>query len=167
VVWLDPGMAFGTGHHETTALALEALGRTPLLGRRVLDVGAGSGLLAIAADKLGAADAWGLDVDPDTVPVALANAALNRSRARFVAGGFGEAPIDPLVDVLVANLYAELHAAFMPAYVAAVASGGDLLLTGILHGRDDLVRAAVPPRLRLVDERRDGDWWLLQLRREA
>jgi ribosomal protein L11 methyltransferase len=167
VVWLDPGMAFGTGHHETTRLALEALGRTPLLGRRVLDVGAGSGLLAIAADKLGAADAWGLDVDPDTVPVARANAELNRSRARFVAGGFGEAPVDPPVDVLVANLYAELHAAFLPAYAAAVTPGGDLLLTGILHGRDALVRTALPPRLRLVDERRDGDWWLLHLRREG
>jgi ribosomal protein L11 methyltransferase len=167
VVWLDPGMAFGTGHHETTRLALEALGRLPLAGRRVLDVGAGSGLLAIAADKLGAADAWGLDVDPDTVPVARANALLNRSRARFEAGGFGELPVDPPVDVLVANLYAELHAAFLPAYAAVVTPIADLLLTGILGPRAHLVRRALPPDLRLVEERSDGDWWLLHLRREA
>jgi len=143
------------------------LGRVPLAGRRVLDVGAGSGLLAIAADKLGAADAWGLDVDPDTVPVAQGNATLNRSRARFVHGGFGEVPIEPAVDVLVANLYAELHAAFLPGYAAAVAPGADLLLTGVLHPRDALVRAALPPGLALVDERRDGDWWLLHLRSEG
>ena len=167
VVWLDPGMAFGTGHHETTRLALEALGRLPLAGRRVLDVGAGSGLLAIAADKLGAADAWGLDVDPDTVSVARANAALNRSRARFVAGAFGEVPVVPTVDVLVANLYAELHAALLPAYAAAAAAGADLLLTGILDARAHLVRSAVPAALRWVDERRDGDWWLLHLRQEG
>jgi ribosomal protein L11 methyltransferase len=167
VVWLDPGMAFGTGHHETTRLALEGLGRLPLAGRRVLDVGAGSGLLTIAADKLGAADAWGLDVDPATVPVARANATLNRSRARFEAGGFGERLVDPPVDVLVANLYAELHAAFLPAYAEAVTPGADLLLSGILGPRVDLVRRALTPELRLADERRDGDWWLLHVRRGA
>jgi ribosomal protein L11 methyltransferase len=167
VVWLDPGMAFGTGHHETTRLALEALGRLALTGRRVLDVGAGSGLLAIAADKLGALDAWGLDVDPDTVPVARANAALNRSRARFVLGGFGDVAVAPRVDVLVANLYAELHAAFLPGYAEVVAPGADLLLTGILDPRDALVRSAVPAGLAIVDERRDGDWWLLHLRAGA
>jgi len=187
VVWCDPGMAFGSGHHETTRLALEALGRVPLAGRRVLDVGAGSGVLAIAADRLGAADACGLDIDADTVPVAQANAGLNRSRARFVAGGFGEAPVatppvgplavppvvPPLgpVDVLVANLNAELHAAFLPAYAALAAPGADLLLTGILDPRDALVREALArlpadgARLALVDERRDGPWWLLHLRR--
>jgi len=155
VVWLDPGMAFGTGHHETTRLALEGLGRLSLAGRRVLDVGAGSGLLAIAADKLGAADAWGLDVDPDTLPVARANARRNPSRARVVLGGVG---------VLVANLYAELHAAFLPGYLEVVVPGADLLLTGILDPRDGLVRSALPAGLAVVDERRDGDWWLLHLR---
>ncbi len=168
VVWLDPGMAFGTGHHETTRLALEALASLDLTGRRVLDVGAGSGLLAIAAERLGAADAWGLDVDPETVAVARDNARANRSRARFVAGGFGDVPIDPPVDVLVANLYAELHAAFLPGYVAAAARGADLLLTGILDPRDALVRAAVAAQgdgLETVAWRRDGDWWLVHLRR--
>lgn len=171
VVWLDPGMAFGTGHHETTRLALEALGRLPLGGRRVLDVGAGSGVLAIAADRLGAAEAWGVDIDPDTVPIARANAASNRSRARFEAGAFGDASLPAPFDVVVANLYAELHAALLDAYAAVAAPGADLLLTGILAPRDALVRAALAargaraPRLELVDERLDGGWWLLHLRR--
>jgi ribosomal protein L11 methyltransferase len=170
VVWLDPGMAFGTGHHETTRLALAALGRLDLVGRRVLDVGAGSGLLAIAADRLGAAEAIGLDIDPDTVAVARANAATNRSRARFVAGGFGEVPIAAPVDVLVANLYAELHVAFLPGYVAATAPGATLLLTGILEPRDALVRAAIARHAGAFDAvtwARDDVWWLVDLRRRA
>lgn len=170
VVWLDPGMAFGTGHHETTRLALEALEGLDLTGRRVLDVGAGSGLLAIAADRLGAADAWGLDVDPATIDVARANARANRSRARFVVGGFGDVPIVAKVDVVVANLYAELHAAFLEGYAAATTPGADLFLTGILGPRDELVRAAIARAGRTFDTlawRRDGDWWLVHLRRVA
>lgn len=176
VVWLDPGTAFGTGHHESTRLALEALGTLPLAGRRVLDVGAGSGLLAIAADKLGAADAVGIDVDADTVPVARANAERNRSRARFLVGGFGEIALDP-VDVLVANLYAELHATWLAAYATSTVLGGDLLLSGILDPRHELVRDALAllddaadlggPRLAWRDARRDGAWWLVHLRRVA
>lgn len=168
VVWLDPGMAFGTGHHETTRLALGALARLDLVGRRVLDVGAGSGLLAIAADRLGAADAWGLDVDPETVAVARENARANRSRARFEAGGFGDVPIDPPVDVLVANLYAEFHAAFLPRYAAVTTPAADLLLTGILDPRDALVREALAEQRASLDTvawRRDGDWWLVHVRR--
>lgn len=168
VVWLDPGMAFGTGHHETTRLALESLVGLDLAGRRVLDVGAGSGLLAIAADRLGAADAWGLDVDPETVAVARANARANRSRARFETGGFGDVPVDPAVDVVVANLYAELHAAFLPGYAAITTPGADLLLTGIIEPRDALVRAALAAHagpFDVVAWRRDGDWCLVHLRR--
>jgi ribosomal protein L11 methyltransferase len=168
VVWLDPGMAFGTGHHETTRLALTALAELDLAGRRVLDVGAGSGLLAIAADRLGAADAWGLDVDPETVEVARANARANRSRARFETGGFGDVPVVPPVDVVVANLYAELHAAFLPGYAAVTTPGADLLLTGILDLRDGLVRSALAAQagvFEVVAWRREGDWWLVHARR--
>ena len=176
VVWLDPGTAFGTGHHESTRLALEALGALPLLGRRVLDVGAGSGLLAIAADKLGALEALGIDVDPDTVPVARANAERNRSRARFLVGGFGDVALAP-VDVIVANLYAELHAAWLAAYATGTIVGGDLLLSGILDPRHELLRDGLAlleeadgpdaPRLAWVNARRDGAWWLVHLRRVA
>lgn len=173
VVWLDPGMAFGTGHHETTRLALEALGRVDVAGRRVLDVGAGSGVLAIAADRLGAVEAWGVDVDPETLPVARANARANRSRARFVEGAFGDVSLAGPFDVVVANLYAELHVAFLEAYAGLAAAGADLLLTGVLAPREALVRAALvargarAPGLDLVDERRAGEWCLLHLRRGA
>lgn len=170
VVWLDPGMAFGSGHHATTRLALAGLAALDLAGKRVLDVGCGSGVLAISAERLGAAEAWGIDVDPVAVAVARDNARGNRSRAHFVAGAFGEVPVTPAVDVLVANLYAELHVAFLEAYAEAVVVGGDVLLTGILDPRDDLVRAALHATAKRWSEpewRCDGEWWLVHVRRRA
>lgn len=168
VVWLDPGMAFGTGHHETTRLAIAALAdpALDLRGQRVLDVGSGSGLLAIVADRLGAADARGVDVDPITLPIARANADLNRSRARFEVADFASAPPpDGSVDVIVANLFAELHVAFVGAYARALAPGGRAFVTGILAGKEASVESALPASLRLARREREGEWWLLALER--
>ena len=163
-LWLDPGMAFGSGHHETTYLALEALEQTPLRGRRVLDVGAGSGVLAIAADLLGAADAEGVDIDPDTVPVAEANAALNLSRARFSVGTL-ESGVEP-ADLIVANLFAELHAELSPAYVAALKPGGLLLVTGILAEREQVARSALEAHFGALETHTKGEWVLLKGRKQ-
>ncbi|MCC6310495.1 MAG: 50S ribosomal protein L11 methyltransferase [Trueperaceae bacterium] len=187
VVWLDPGTAFGTGHHETTAMALEALCGLELRGRTVLDLGTGSGLLAIGADRLGAERTYGLDIDPEAVRVARENAALNRSRARFALGTLGAAPVGvageewaeaagahagsaPLAglpgrfDVIVANLFAELHAALFGEYVARLLPDGALVLTGILVTHRTLVTRAAPRRLRLMREEARGDWLLLEYR---
>lgn len=166
-LWLDPGMAFGTGHHETTRMALARLERAELAGARVLDVGAGSGILAIAADLLGAASALGVDVDPATVPVARENARLNRSRARFELGSVDPARADRRCGVLVANLFAELHAELASAYAAVLEPGGVAFLTGILDDRADLVVAALPASLRLLATDADGPWRLLALQRVA
>lgn len=163
VLWLDPGMAFGTGHHETTYLALEALGRLELRGRRLLDVGAGSGILAIAADLLGAADAEGLDIDPDTVPVAEANAALNGSKARFSVGVLSE-KTKPAA-VVVANLYAELHAELAPLYARALEPGGHLLATGILEARGAVAQDALERAFGPVEVEQKGEWLLLRARK--
>lgn len=164
-LWLDPGMAFGTGHHETTHMALAALGGLTLAGRRVLDVGAGSGILAIGTDLLGAASAVGLDIDPATVPVARANARLNRSRARFEVGTLDAWRAEDEADVIVANLFAELHARLMPAFERALDRHGTLLLTGILSERERVVTDAVPPGLRVTERTEDGSWLLLRLDR--
>ncbi|MFO7547177.1 MAG: 50S ribosomal protein L11 methyltransferase [Trueperaceae bacterium] len=162
-VWLDPGSAFGTGHHETTRMALAALTRLDLAGKVVLDVGAGTGVLAIAADLLGALRAIGVDVDPLTIPVARENADRNRSRARFALGSIEAAGVPSTVDVVVANLYAELHASLMPAYVAHLGSGGSIVLTGILASLRDVVLDAVPSSMRVAREEQDGEWLLLEL----
>lgn len=165
VLWLDPGMAFGTGHHETTRMALDALERTILVDRRVLDVGAGSGILAIAADLLGAASSMGLDVDEATVPVARENARLNRSRARFEVGTLDAWRAGNEADVVVANLFAELHERLLPAYERALDAAGTLLLTGILAERAEIVTGAVPDGLRVTERMRDGGWVLLRMER--
>jgi ribosomal protein L11 methyltransferase len=164
-LWLDPGTAFGTGHHETTRMALARLERLDLRGARVLDVGAGSGILAIAADLLGADAAMGVDVDERTLGVARANAAANRSRARFRVGSLD--PDDPAqrCDVLACNLYAEALAELAGAIAAVLRPGGVALLTGILDEREERVAAALPPELVVSGRDADGPWRLLVVTR--
>ncbi len=161
-LWLDPGMAFGSGHHETTSLALAALEQTDLRGKRVLDVGAGSGILAIAADLLGAADAEGVDIDSETLEVAEENAALNLSRARFSVGTLTleTAP----ADVVVANLFAELHAELAGAYRRVLKPGGLLLATGILAERGGVAYDALTPRFGALQTEQKGEWLLMRAR---
>ncbi len=162
-LWLDPGMAFGSGHHETTYLALAALEAVDLQGQRVLDVGAGSGILAIAADLLGAEGAEGLDIDPETVPVAQGNAKLNLSRAHFSVATLSRAV--PPADVLVANLFAELHAELAPAYRDALKPGGLLLATGILETRREVAQDALAQYFGEVEVEVRGEWLLLRARK--
>lgn len=160
VIRLDPGMAFGTGHHPTTRLALEALSHLALPGKTVIDVGAGSGILAIAADLLGAAVAYGLDNDPLTVPIARDNARLNGSRANFYLGVLAEATPAASTDVLVANLFAELHQQLAPHYRRVLRPDGELILSGIMSERLPAVVAALEPLEATAVTQEDG-WALL------
>lgn len=178
---IDPGMAFGTGHHATTRLAVEALGQLDLVGRRVLDVGSGSGVLALAAALGGAAQVLGLDIDPVTLPAAIENAQLNGlnafpgTPARFATPGgslsFAVGSLDPddtdepTYDVLVANLFAELHDLLAGAYRAVLHPDSPLILTGILQDRLPLVREALAREgFTQVSETLDGEWALITAR---
>ncbi|MEW6421453.1 MAG: 50S ribosomal protein L11 methyltransferase [Deinococcota bacterium] len=178
---IEPGMAFGTGHHATTRLAVEALSALDLAtlgprgtGARVLDVGTGSGLLAIAAALLGAGFALGVDIDPVTIPIARENAGINgvpAGRVRFEEGTLGENPLTfpeedvDAYDVVVANLYAELHDLLAGEYAAHLVPGGLLILTGILTVKLPLVRAALEREgFGSVQESLDGEWALLTAR---
>ena len=177
---IEPGMAFGTGHHATTRMAIEALSALDLAGRTVLDVGSGSGVLAIAASLLGAGRALGLDIDPLTVPVAIQNAVGNGfvhdgenlrnphtgQRLAFLTGTLGDQLDEGEAwDVLVANLYAELHDLLAPDYRAALGPGGGLILTGILEERLPLVRSAlVREGFEDVQQRLEGEWALVTAR---
>jgi ribosomal protein L11 methyltransferase len=169
-VVLDPGMAFGTGTHPTTALCLAAL--SDLLGARpgasVLDVGTGSGLLAIAARKLGAGRVAGNDEDPVAVRVARENA--ERNGAALELTGAPVEAIPGAFEVVVANILANVLVDLAPALAAKVAAGGVLLLSGILHPQEDEVRRAYVAA-GLVPwpggDRREGEWSLLALRRTA
>lgn len=134
IVRLDPGLAFGTGTHPTTALCLEWLDGIELRGRHVIDYGCGSGVLAIAALKLGAARVVGVDNDPQALEASRDNAARNDVGERLqlcMPEAFADAP----ADVFVANILAGPLAELAPRFAANVRPGGLLALSGILAGQ--------------------------------
>lgn len=127
---LDPGMAFGTGSHPTTRLCLEWLERTVTAECTVLDYGCGSGILAIAAARLGAGRVAGVDIDPQAVEAAYANAERNAVTALFADSAL---PVAGEYDIVVANILSNPLRVLAPAICAHVRSGGQLALSGILR----------------------------------
>ena len=127
---LDPGMAFGTGSHPTTRLCLEWLERTVTADCSILDYGCGSGILAIAAGRLGAARISGVDIDPQAVEAAYANAERNGVTALFADSAL---PVAGEYDLVVANILSNPLRVLAPAICAHVRSGGQLALSGILR----------------------------------
>ncbi|MEZ0240124.1 MAG: 50S ribosomal protein L11 methyltransferase [Chloroflexota bacterium] len=172
VVSMDPGMAFGTGLHPTTRLCLaglEPLADEGLLaGASVLDVGCGSGVLAIAAVLLGADHAQGVDIDPIAIEATEANAARNGLAGR-VQARVGSLPSgDPPVDVVLANLIAGVLVPLAPALHNELRPGGALLASGIFIDRETEVRAAFEAAGLVVGERTaEGEWVALRARRPA
>ncbi|GEM85319.1 50S ribosomal protein L11 methyltransferase [Meiothermus hypogaeus] len=155
-ILLEPGMAFGTGHHETTRMALEALAERVEPDMRVLDLGTGSGILAIGAAMLGA-QAVGVDIDPAVIPQASENAKLNQVKVSFDLGSLDD--VEGPFDLVVANLYAELHAYFAPKYRGLFGICGTLILSGILLEREALVREALEASaFALLARRQEGEW---------
>jgi ribosomal protein L11 methyltransferase len=166
VLWLDPGLAFGTGNHETTRLCVERL--VELAGARgtsgrVVDAGCGSGILALSAAKLGFRGVRGFDNDPEAVRVSEENAVLNglADDVRFVVGdlrsGFSGSA---LADVVLANILANVLIEYRRELTAAIAPGGTLILSGILAVECENVRVAyreiVPEWPQ--DSRTMGEW---------
>ena len=154
VLVLDPGMAFGTGSHPTTRLCLEWLERIVVPGTSILDYGCGSGILAIAAAKLGATPVLGVDIDLQAVTAARNNAERNMVSARFddsaraLSGQF---------DIVVANILSNPLKALAPAICSHVRPGGRLALSGILSEQAEEMIAIYAPHLPLsVADTRDG-----------
>jgi ribosomal protein L11 methyltransferase len=139
---IPPSMGFGTGHHATTRLCLAALQSIDLRGKFVLDVGTGSGLLAIAAVKLGAAAAVGTDDDADAIQAARENLDSNQvTNVELLVSDVMTEPL-PAADVVVANITGALIARAASRLVAATKPGGVLILSGVLASeRDDIRRA--------------------------
>jgi ribosomal protein L11 methyltransferase len=165
VVRLDPGLAFGTGTHPTTALCLEALDALPLAGRHVLDYGSGSGILCVAALKLGAQSATAVDLDPQALCATRSNAERNGVADLLTVQGV-DAPL-PRADCLVANILAGTLIELAPLLTDACAAGADLLLSGILQAQGEAVLAAYRSSFDIVScERRDG-WTCLHARRRS
>ncbi len=171
---LDPGMAFGTGTHPTTQMCLAEVERLTQPGITVLDVGCGSGILSIAALKLGAAEAIGVDTDPQAVQVARENAARNGVAAGIQAAeGSVEAlrtpPLGPRqAPVVLANILAPVLVKLLDEAGLAdlVAPGGHLVLSGILESQaDEVLAAAQRAGLRPAHRRQVEDWVTLTVAR--
>ncbi|QID17013.1 50S ribosomal protein L11 methyltransferase [Nitrogeniibacter mangrovi] len=151
---LDPGMAFGTGSHPTTHLCLEWLETQVTPGCSVMDYGCGSGILAIAAARLGAGEIKGVDIDDKAVEAARDNAARNRVAIDVTCSN---TPVNGQFDLVVANILTNPLCVLAPALCALVAPGGRLALSGILETQTEQVIAAYAPWIALrVGQRREG-----------
>ena len=167
VVRLDPGLAFGTGSHPSTALCLRYLAGLDLAGRLVIDYGCGSGILGIAALGLGAGRCLAVDVDPQALEAARENAIRNRLAERFdvvsprtVADALRRSE-SSTADILVANLLAAPLAGLAGTFGDLVAHGGELALSGILTGQAGGLIDAYAPWFALTVADQDEDWVLL------
>jgi ribosomal protein L11 methyltransferase len=164
VMHLDPGLAFGSGSHATTALCLQWLDATPVTGRTVIDYGCGSGILGIAALLLGAADVVAIDHDPQALTASRQNALDNGVSDRLLllpadaAGGRQG-------DILVANILASVLVELAPRLAGMVKPGGEIALSGILNDQAEMVQHAYAEDFSLEQPRQLEGWLLITGRR--
>ena len=160
VITMDPGMAFGTGTHETTSLCLETLDELVQGGERVLDIGTGSGILAIAALKLGAKEAEGVDIDPMCVRTAGENAQRNGVAERFtVLVGDLSDKASGVYDIITANIVAAAILSLAPAVPALMAPGAKFIASGIIdERRDEVLNGLKAAGLRPVQVKEKRGW---------
>jgi ribosomal protein L11 methyltransferase len=168
VVVVDPETAFGSGEHGSTRAALALLDRHLRPGDRVLDLGSGSGILSIAAVKLGATRAVGVEVDAEANDVARRNAERNAaaSQVEFFEGDAGDlAPLLGPVELLLSNILRTVNTALLPSIAAALAPGGIAIFAGMEEPEADLFRPALAARrFHVVDEVTDAGWWAVAAR---
>jgi ribosomal protein L11 methyltransferase len=166
VVELDPGLAFGTGHHPTTALCLRWLDSADLQGKSIIDYGCGSGILAIAALRLGAASVVAVDHDPQALEATRANAEQNAVAGRLLACLPEQMPDEPS-DLLVANILAGPLVELAPRLAELTRPGGYIALSGILSDQTAQIQDAYEPWLELSEPQTEDDWVLLSGRRRT
>ncbi len=157
-VLLDPGLAFGTGTHPTTALCLEWLDGQDLAGKTIVDFGCGSGILAVAALKLGAARAIGIDIDPQALEASAENARRNGVAERLTLFLAKDAPAALNADLVIANILAGPLVELAALICGHLRPGGALALSGILDTQADAVAAAYASRCQLNPPSLRAEW---------
>ncbi|WP_192458308.1 50S ribosomal protein L11 methyltransferase [Musicola keenii] len=157
-VMLDPGLAFGTGTHPTTSLCLQWLDGLDLAGKTVIDFGCGSGILAIAALKLGAARAIGIDIDPQAIQASRDNAQRNGVSERLALYLPKDQPADLSADVVVANILAGPLRELAPLISALPKTGGHLGLSGVLASQAESVAEAYADKFQIDPVAEKEEW---------
>ena len=167
-VVVEPKTAFGTGHHETTRMALQAMEQRVQAGGRVLDVGTGSGILSIAAAKLGAGGVTAVDTDPQAVENARQNASLNAVGERMDLYEGSVSAVEDTFDLVVANVISGVLIPMLPDLKARLKASGRLILGGVLVREEAGFLGAVGEAGLAVEEvLRDGEWVCIVARHES
>ncbi|MBQ9973020.1 MAG: 50S ribosomal protein L11 methyltransferase, partial [Firmicutes bacterium] len=168
VIEIDPGMAFGTGTHETTSLCLELIEKYIKEGDTLLDVGCGSGILAIAAGLLGASDVLGIEIDPVAVEIGNENVALNNlsDKIKVIYGDLTKG-VDYKADIVAANLMADLVKMLSPSVPAHLREGGIYISSGILAVLAEEVSAVIEESgFEIVEIMVKGEWCAIAARQK-
>jgi ribosomal protein L11 methyltransferase len=168
IIEIDPGMAFGTGTHETTGMCVELIEEYVKPGMTVIDIGTGTGILAIAAAHMGARDVLATDLDPMAVKVAAENVKINgfEGKIRTRAGDLLDA-VDETGDVVIANIIADVIKMLAAPVRAHIAPGGRFICSGIARERkDEVIEALINAGYKNLDIRDKGEWTAIQAERD-
>ncbi len=163
---IDPKMAFGTGYHATTRLALRQLSGIDFTAKKVMDAGTGTGILAIAAIKLGAKHAVGFDIDPWSKENAAENAIINQVEEQIDIrfGGTELIQEDEIFDVTLANINRNVILEIIPFLIQHTKAGGTILLTGLLETDEEVIRERLSGQpVQITDIQQEEEWILFQL----
>ncbi len=169
MIELDPGRAFGTGTHPTTYLCIQMMEKYLQKSDSVIDVGTGSGILMVAAEKLGASEIWGVDIDPDACEVAKENLLLNQvseEKTKVFAGNLLEVVEEKKFSVVVANILADVILLLLDQLEKVVDKEGLVILSGIINDKEkEVVEKAQKLGLKLVERKEDKEWISLCFKR--
>lgn len=170
LVEIDPGVSFGTGSHETTRMCIEDLSHLDLSSKKVLDFGCGSGILSIVSEKLQSKDITCVDIDPQCIVTTRENIEKNKcnpSHFTYITGDVRSSDVykklpDGEYDVVLANILADIIVEMVPFLTPKLKTGGRIITSGIIEGKEDIVFSALNDAgFSQIEKRKSGEWFLI------